>query len=1031
MSRLRIVVLVLVAIIVVVAGLSVFVLRPIVTRMAIRTAEGMGFRDVSLRIDHIGPTRLHIAALTIGPGRALAARDITLDYSIPGLLRHQVNSAEIGEVTIAASMRPGEPPLPFMEHYERTPGDIVLPIDTVRVRKSSLNIVSPAGDYEIAYSGTLKSASPAGLTLDGKVKLTGGAAVAEGTVTGRMEGSGAFEGMAHATSVSFTADGVAVASGQADIAARGSLEGLDEASAQFALVNSRLGGVTLETIDGEADYQPGTARVDLKLNAGNRRLSGTASLEVDTDKDGGPIQVNFDSDLDAADFAGLDGSFGRPATVSGHAAVRVNGTIADFTTVSEDVANHVVPRALRLRGDVTLTGGRVTLGDQGPDAMASGALDIAVADGAVTVRSPKGLDLAVAGRGSAHVGARGGPLATIGPMLQPADIKLAAALDLDATGYGPAKGTLEGTIHIDPSAETAVSAMPVDLHLTTSKPMTIVGERLSKLDLATKINGGIDSFEGETTASFDLDSPKAAAARIGSGHVRLAATIGRRDGATYAILNDCATVRAGSITSGPMTASPGEMSLCPMRKDAPLADLRFTSDAGLSVALAGALKTGETRFRIERDSGDPVEMTAALAPVTIEATKPSTDGSFSAHVATSGGKLDLPAYLARVENVAFSLDLTEGAKGVSGKLDTLEGRLVDTRKLVYFSPFDVSADGTFDAKTAKLSAKLADSSGKLSIEGDARYDMATGDASAEFHAAPIQFTKNGLQPQKLFPVLRGQVTSVTGGMGLDAELERKNGVTTSSADLTVSDVGLQTFIAGIEGIDADIHFSSLLPLATPPNQRVTIKSLNPGIVMPNGEFAFQIKPDGDYVLEHMAWPWAGGRIFADNVHLKTGEGRYVLPLQVDNVDLAALVKLMDLKDLEIESTITGTLPLVIENGVPSVRGGRLTDDGKGGVIRYMSPQAANLFASGGPSASLAIKALNDFQFKSAAITVDGDLTGDLNLGFHISGFNPNLYDGYPIEFNLSVNGQLGQLARAASASMNIPRLLQQKLKEGQ
>jgi hypothetical protein len=147
--------------------------------------------------------------------------------------------------------------------------------------------------------------------------------------------------------------------------------------------------------------------------------------------------------------------------------------------------------------------------------------------------------------------------------------------------------------------------------------------------------------------------------------------------------------------------------------------------------------------------------------------------------------------------------------------------------------------------------------------------------------------------------------------------------------------------------------------------------------------------------------------------------------------LAALIKLMDLKDLAIESTITGTLPLVIENGVPAVRGGRLTDDGKGGVIRYQSQQAAALFSSGGPSASLAIKALNDFRFKSAAITVDGDLTGDLNLGFHISGFNPKLYDGYPIEFNLSVNGQLGQLVRAASASMNIPRELQQRLKEGQ
>jgi len=78
-----------------------------------------------------------------------------------------------------------------------------------------------------------------------------------------------------------------------------------------------------------------------------------------------------------------------------------------------------------------------------------------------------------------------------------------------------------------------------------------------------------------------------------------------------------------------------------------------------------------------------------------------------------------------------------------------------------------------------------------------------------------------------------------------------------------------------------------------------------------------------------------------------------------------------------------------------------------------------------------MKALNNFNFKSAKITVDGSLTGDLDVGFHISGFNPELYDGYPIEFNLGVQGKLGQLVRASMASLNVTRELQQRLKEGQ
>ena len=915
-----------------------------------------------------------------------------------------------------------------------TEGDIVLPVDRIVIEKSSLNIVSPMGDYEIAYSGTIKAAPVSGLTADGTFRLTGGAAQADGTVSGKMAGSGAFDGTAEVTSVTVMTDGFAVASGQAEIAARGSLEGLGQADIRFALLNAQLAGVTLDTLDGDASYRPGSTRVDVALNSGNPRLSGKANLRIDMGQGGGPTAFGLDARVQAADFAGLEAIAGRSAEASGQVSLTLEGAVSDFTALSNDLNNRIVPRTLGLRGGLSLKDGRIRFADDDFDATAAGALDIAVNDGQLTLGTNNALSVSVKDRGSLRLSQQSGgkPLATLGPKVEPGEMELAAAVRLDATSYGSARGTLDGTLVIDPSAAAPVSAMPVTLKLAGERPIALNGFSISDLVLATTVRGGPDTFEGETTVSFGLDSTgEEAPARIDAGKVRVMADIGRSEGSIFAVVNDCATMQMKSVVVGSMTAMPGSLSLCAAQPKAPLADLRYSAANGASLALAGSLKTDQIGLKIERDAADPIALTMTLPPIMLSAAKPSGAAPMTASMSLANGTIDLPDYSTRIRNASIDVNLASTNTGWSADLRNLAGQLVDTHAAPLFTPFRFSAQGGLENGIGKGSARFSDSSDAFVITASGSYDVASGDGSAEFHSEPVTFSKNGLQPQRLFPILRGQVTSVSGGMSLNGDVRWRDGVMSSDADISVSNLGLETFITSIEGVDTTVHLDSLAPLSTPPGQRLTVKRLNPGMPFLDGEVIFQIMPDGDYVIENTSWPRAGGRLYAENIHIRPGADRYVLPLEVQNVDLAALAKLLDVKDLEISSTIGGVLPIVVEGDTPYIRGGHLMDDGKGGFIRYHSDAADNLFASGGPSASLAMKALNDFRFKSASVDIDGALTGDLDLGFHISGFNPNLYDGYPVEFNLGVQGKLGQLVRASMASMNITRELQQRLKEGQ
>ena len=77
---------------------------------------------------------------------------------------------------------------------------------------------------------------------------------------------------------------------------------------------------------------------------------------------------------------------------------------------------------------------------------------------------------------------------------------------------------------------------------------------------------------------------------------------------------------------------------------------------------------------------------------------------------------------------------------------------------------------------------------------------------------------------------------------------------------------------------------------------------------------------------------------------------------------------------------------------------------------------------------MAMSALSDFHYDKLEVDLDRAATGDTELGLHIAGRNPSFYNGYPVEFNLSVTGRLDEALRKGLAGYQVPDMIQEKLK---
>jgi hypothetical protein len=477
-----------------------------------------------------------------------------------------------------------------------------------------------------------------------------------------------------------------------------------------------------------------------------------------------------------------------------------------------------------------------------------------------------------------------------------------------------------------------------------------------------------------------------------------------------------------------MEARVGAARLCP--RGAPIIAIDFSD--GTKARVAGALSAQSARYRLGKTvfDGAPPQFAFGLDY------EPATQSSRLAGDFT-GGRIVL--------NDAFTLT---AAKGVfEGAIDgekmaakaTLGAMTVAQKaQLAMVAPVSVAGSASLLGDIAQFDFRVSTPKGQPLGVGEGRHQVKTGRGEAVFDSGLLKFTP-GLQPDRLLPALRGVISSAVGAMEGRARFEWKPNDIASSATIDLDDVsfgGPGVAVTRTEGVTGKVVFSALSPVATAGEQTLSIRKIDlDALKLENGSMRFAMPGDGTLKIVDAEFPWFDGTIGAYNSTMAIAGGKSATTLQIDGVNLAALLDYIKVEGLSGVGVVEGVLPVSFEGGKARINNGILSSKGPG-VVRYEG-RAADAASQSNEQSALAFEILRELRFEKLAATIDGPLDGTLNFNILFEGRSdiPVRTGGKtqridsPVKYRVTVNAPLLSLIEQAVLSTNVKLQIERAQKE--
>ncbi len=293
---------------------------------------------------------------------------------------------------------------------------------------------------------------------------------------------------------------------------------------------------------------------------------------------------------------------------------------------------------------------------------------------------------------------------------------------------------------------------------------------------------------------------------------------------------------------------------------------------------------------------------------------------------------------------------------------------------------------------------------------DVKYRFENGRGYADVDIPEMIFSPRGLQPQMFITPLRGKIADVRGRSSAKLHLEFAPGEPmTSSGSAVLTDVEVGTLPGPLTGVNAELKFSSIFPLVTEGVQNVSIATFDPGFPLPDGSVSFEAVPDG--IKIHAArWPLGSGFVSLDPTEWNYSAAENRMQLRIENVSLGEFLGNIAGENFNATGNVNGVLPVVISGVDVRVEQGRL-EVKDGGVIRYQSDQT-NAASAENEIAGYAFDALKEFRYQELEAIMNGPLDGTIILRLMFEGQNPEVLGGAVFRFNVTLEGELLNIARS-------------------
>lgn len=155
-----------------------------------------------------------------------------------------------------------------------------------------------------------------------------------------------------------------------------------------------------------------------------------------------------------------------------------------------------------------------------------------------------------------------------------------------------------------------------------------------------------------------------------------------------------------------------------------------------------------------------------------------------------------------------------------------------------------------------------------------------------------------------------------------------------------------------------------------------------------------------------------GQLLSSDIHLK-------------ELSLTELVFFLEVSGLYAEGLINLKLPTSTFDNQLVIKEGTFNSIGAG-LIKYSTGVLEE-----GQEENIALQALRNFKYQSLDGTLSYNERGEYKIKLHLLGANPELYDGYPIDFVLNLSGELTGVFKSLFLTGNFEEAVMQQVKAEQ
>ena len=410
-------------------------------------------------------------------------------------------------------------------------------------------------------------------------------------------------------------------------------------------------------------------------------------------------------------------------------------------------------------------------------------------------------------------------------------------------------------------------------------------------------------------------------------------------------------------------------------------------------------------FTIAAAGSEPVAVTAGALTVQLDGSFDPQDGHAASLTARLGG-LELPGY-------GFDAEAVEIEVALDRELRPARSRFALGPMQLGSDEAPLRLDGSLQRSGAgyDIAGELAASEGPILVDLTGRYGD-DGRASLKAVSRLISFAPDGLQPAALSPLL-ADLEAVSGTLTAAARLAWPRDPAAESGRLTLSNLAFKSQGTEVAGLNLDVEFDSLLPLASAAGQRLTIRSLDAGVLLEAIDLVFSLDqaPRPRLNLEDGGFGLGGARWKIEPTVLDPAAAQNRVVLATDDLDLATFFELIGVDGLSGSGRLAGSLPIVfagsdiiVEDGhFDALEPGRLS-------IRFQALRSA--LAGGGETVDAAVKALEDFHYEELSLALAKTAENDATVKLSTLGQNPEVMEGQPFRFNINLESNLTSVLEA-------------------